>query len=161
MKRLACLLLVLLLLPFSACADMLTEIEIYFNSIAKETGSLELPETYETTTTDEGKTQIIYRFSPTFAILYTFDDDGSIKSLSVGCSSDDDYVDFLGACNAGVFTVMKGEYDLSTLGDILFQFIGIRNGKEASQKFSFSGDYAYTVERMDENRIVFIMVKVK
>lgn len=161
MKRVLCMLLVLLLLPLSALADVLTEIETYYGSMIHETGGKSLPEKHETVKKDEGKTQIIYRFSETFVLIYTFDSNGTITAFSAGCSSEDDYIEFLSVCNAGLFSVLRDDYNLDVLGDFVFQFISIRNGKEASSKFSFAGNYAYSVERLDEKRIVLIAVKVE
>ena len=153
MKRLACAVLILCLIPVCALADdPLYKTSVFFDVLAETLGVPTLPETFEETTKENGNTERIYTLSDGIKVLYELDKN-KIVCLSVVCMSADDYIDFLGVCCAGVYSVCETISPV-VCGNVLLQFMQLRSGNDVN--IEIYNDYVYKVSAIGGGRMAFI-----
>ena len=149
-KRIICAVLVLCLLPAFAFADLFDEAILYYDAFANQLGVDQLPENFTDEAATTGMAHRTYNLPSSIKVIYSFDNN-EVCGVSVVCI-DDNYLDFLGVCCAGAFSVMK-QIPYFMFGDILTQFLEVRSGKET--EVESGNNYAYQVFALNNGIICF------
>lgn len=140
MKRLICIVLILVTMFCSAYADS-TSFMISYNSFASIYGA---PEITKTMLKEETKQKICFE-NGTMQIIFATINSTEINSVIV---ADNDSADFLPACVCAAMCLHPSTKDtLQSLGNILYSYLSVKSGEKSS--FGFFGGLYFNMDIVD------------
>lgn len=142
MKKLLSILLVLLLVTGSACADSTVTMAVY-NSLANSYGAPVLDMDMLSSNTENGLTFVCGNMS-----IY-FSENAAIIIAP-------DSADFLPACVCAAFTIAKStDGAISFLGELLYSYMTVKSGKTAPN--CFFNTMCFSVSAMSDGKLFFFI----